>query len=207
MKSALPWILVVVLLGGSYFLYSANKEKEIELGQSHQDLEALRAENADLKKPPVQQDEVSRLRKDNEDLIRLRAEVQRLTGESKKMSGQLATAQMVAAQAKAAQQQVSAENLALRDQREKLTGIPTNVASSLPADLVNTCIQNLRLIDHAKQQWALANNKGADDVPTLADITPYLPPRTQLFCPGGGAYTINAVNVAPTCNIPGHVIR
>src|SRR5882724_3458552 len=126
MKSALPWILVVVLLGGSYFLYSANKEKEIELGQSHQDLEALRAENADLKKPPVQQDEVSRLRKDNEDLIRLRAEVQRLTGESKKMSGQLATAQMVAAQAKAAQQQVSAENLALRDQREKLTGIPTN---------------------------------------------------------------------------------
>jgi len=66
---------------------------------------------------------------------------------------------------------------------------------------------NLRLIDHAKQQWALANNKGADDVPTLADITPYLPPRTQLFCPGGGAYTINAVNVAPTCNIPGHVIR
>jgi hypothetical protein len=211
MKSALPWILVVLLLGGGYFLYSANQEKETALSQQSQELETLRTENADLKKLPAQQDEITRLRKENEDLVRLRAEVQRLSNESKKLTAQLSTAQALAAQANAAQaqaqkaqQQVSAENEALR-QSQKFQFTVQNAAA--PADPVSACINNLKMIDGAKQQWALENKKQPTDVPTRADITPYFPAGTQLNCPSGGAYAINAVNTPPACSIPGHALR
>jgi hypothetical protein len=214
MKSALPWILVVLLLGGGYFLYSANKEKEAALSQQSQELESLRAENADLKKLPAQQDEITRLRKENEDLVRLRAEVQRLNDESKKLTGQVAAAQAQAAQAKAAQsqaleaqQQASAENQALRNEGEKLKGVVSTLAKAVPTDPVSVCINQLRMIDGAKQTWALENKKQPTDVPTLADLTPYFPAGTQLNCPAGGAYAINAVNTPPTCSIPGHALH
>ena len=57
MKTALPWILVVVLLGGVYFLYSGGKSKDADIArltQENQEVEKLRAENADLKKLPAQ---------------------------------------------------------------------------------------------------------------------------------------------------------
>src|SRR5579862_6544316 len=38
----------------------------------------------------------------------------------------------------------------------------------------NACINNLRQIDAAKQQWALEKGKGATDTPGDTDITPYL---------------------------------
>ena len=34
----------------------------------------------------------------------------------------------------------------------------------------NACINNLRIINGAKQQWALENNKSAEDVPTAQDL-------------------------------------
>ena len=39
---------------------------------------------------------------------------------------------------------------------------------------VNACINNLRLIDSAKQQWALENRKQATDTPTMDDLRPYI---------------------------------
>jgi len=66
----------------------------------------------------------------------------------------------------------------------------------------NACINNLRIIDAAKQQWALEKNKSAGDVPTWDDIQPYL--HKSPVCPAGGTYTINAVGQPPTCSIPGH---
>ena len=38
----------------------------------------------------------------------------------------------------------------------------------------NACINNLRLIDSAKQQWALEHHKRNTDTPTEQDLTPYL---------------------------------
>jgi hypothetical protein len=71
----------------------------------------------------------------------------------------------------------------------------------------NACINNLRIIDAAKQQWALEKGKTATDVPTQADLMPYLSRNGQFpRCPQGGTYTINAVNEHPTCSIPGHVL-
>jgi hypothetical protein len=66
----------------------------------------------------------------------------------------------------------------------------------------NACINNLRQIDGAKNEWALEKGKTATDVPTKADLLPYL--RSWPVCPQGGTYTINAVGDKPTCSIPGH---
>lgn len=73
----------------------------------------------------------------------------------------------------------------------------------------NACVNNLRAIDGAKQQWALENKKHATDTPTAEDVRPYLGRGTNYefpVCPGGGVYTIGAVGEKPTCSIPGHVL-
>ena len=66
----------------------------------------------------------------------------------------------------------------------------------------NACINNLRQLDAAKQQWALEKGKVADDVPTKEDLLPYL--RRWPVCPQGGTYTLGPVGKSPRCSIPGH---
>jgi len=69
----------------------------------------------------------------------------------------------------------------------------------------NACINNLRMIDGAKQQWALENSKTASDVPSWNDIQPYLGGgKAILVCPKGGGYSLGAVGERPTCSFPGH---
>jgi prepilin-type N-terminal cleavage/methylation domain-containing protein len=62
----------------------------------------------------------------------------------------------------------------------------------------NTCINNLRQIDGAKQQWALENKKADTDTPVAADVTAYL--KAYPTCPAAGTYTIAAVSASPTCS-------
>jgi hypothetical protein len=66
----------------------------------------------------------------------------------------------------------------------------------------NACINNLRQIDAAKNEWALEKGKSASDIPTREDLLPYL--RSWPVCPAGGTYTIGPVGEQPTCSIPGH---
>src|SRR5678816_342264 len=73
----------------------------------------------------------------------------------------------------------------------------------------NPCINNLRQIEGAKQQWALENGKNADDVPSWANIEPYLGrgdvgSTNGIRCPKGGVYTIGRVKDAPKCSVPAH---
>lgn len=69
----------------------------------------------------------------------------------------------------------------------------------------NACINNLRIIDMAKQQWALENNKPADAVPTAEDLDRFIPGGfAHLHCPRGGEYVIGKASDQPTCSIPGH---
>ena len=73
----------------------------------------------------------------------------------------------------------------------------------------NVCINNLRQIDAAKQQWVLEKGKKNGDVVTEADIKLYikLDANGDLpKCPAGGKYTIGKVGEAPTCSIPGHAL-
>ena len=86
--------------------------------------------------------------------------------------------------------------------------IPNFVKSRKPSQM-NACINNLRLIDGAKQQWALENGKKGDAVPTFQDLKRYIGRGDGVLpnCPDGGTYTIGAVSNAPTCSIPGHSIQ
>jgi prepilin-type N-terminal cleavage/methylation domain-containing protein len=64
----------------------------------------------------------------------------------------------------------------------------------------NACINNLRQIDGAKQQWALENKKTDSDSPSTTECGVYLKNNIYPNCPGGGTYTVNAVSTDPTCS-------
>ena len=70
-----------------------------------------------------------------------------------------------------------------------------------------SCINNLRQIDGAKQQWALENRKGTNDIPSVADISPYLFQQEIPKCPVGGVYTLGQVAESPRCSVKGHVLQ
>lgn len=72
-----------------------------------------------------------------------------------------------------------------------------------PAD--PSCANNLRILDGAKRQWALENQKQGSDVPTPADLDEYLRGGFKAVqCPQGGTYTINALDQPPMCSVAGH---
>lgn len=74
---------------------------------------------------------------------------------------------------------------------------------------MNECIDNLRLIDAAKQQWALEQGQAASSVPTATDIQPYLGRGSgELpFCPAdpqgsfATSYTLQNCSTPPVCQI------
>ena len=49
-----------------------------------------------------------------------------------------------------------------------------NLVRSRTTTQTNTCIDNLRMLDAAKQQWALEHGAIATTVPLPSDIQPYL---------------------------------
>src|SRR5215813_13614943 len=70
----------------------------------------------------------------------------------------------------------------------------------------NACINNLRQIDGAIQQYALENKKAATDPVGETDVTPYL--KNSLACPAGGvdfptSYSVTDCQTQPTCISPG----
>jgi len=74
----------------------------------------------------------------------------------------------------------------------------------------NACINNLRQIDGAKQEWALENKATATATPTPANIQPYMG-RGSLgslpTCPLDSSitfatsYAVGDLSTAPTCKI------
>ncbi len=69
----------------------------------------------------------------------------------------------------------------------------------------NACINNLRIIDAAKQQWALEQGQQTTATPASTDIEPYLGRAGTAMPtePLGGTYTINALSIVPYCSIAG----
>ena len=66
----------------------------------------------------------------------------------------------------------------------------------------NGCINNLRLIDGAKEQWALQHNMGATEEPAWTDLiglTLYL--KNSPKCKGGGDYIIGNISTTPSCSM------
>ena len=74
----------------------------------------------------------------------------------------------------------------------------------------NACINNLRQIDGAKQEWALENKIAATASPTSGNIQPYMGRGVNGSLPTcpldsansfGTSYTIGTLSQAPTCSI------
>src|SRR5882724_2270044 len=73
----------------------------------------------------------------------------------------------------------------------------------------NACINNLRQIDGAVQQWALDRNASTNDVPTWADLVGANRYISEMpVCPQGGTYSLGRVADRPRCSIggPGHLL-
>ena len=79
--------------------------------------------------------------------------------------------------------------------------IPNFVRARTTAQM-NACINNLRQIDGAVQQWALETKKDTTAAVAEGDVTPYL--KNSITCPSGGtsfadSYTLTTVAAQPTC--------
>lgn len=65
----------------------------------------------------------------------------------------------------------------------------------------NVCINHLRQIEGAKQQWALENHKATNDVVSWNDIKPYLWHEEVPRCSDGGTYILGRVGESPRCSL------
>lgn len=67
------------------------------------------------------------------------------------------------------------------------------------------CINNLRQIDAAKQQWASETRQPPGSIIVVSEVDQYIPngPRR---CPGGGTYDYGKVGAAPRCTVKGHTL-
>jgi prepilin-type N-terminal cleavage/methylation domain-containing protein len=71
------------------------------------------------------------------------------------------------------------------------------------------CQENLFQIDGMKDVWGLQNKKSSTDTPGWTDLVgvSLFLKRTPV-CPGGGAYTVNALSTPPSCSLSasGHIL-
>jgi prepilin-type N-terminal cleavage/methylation domain-containing protein len=90
-----------------------------------------------------------------------------------------------------------------------------NFVKARATSQANACINNLRQIDAAANQFALENKKKTGDAITYpTDLTPYIKLNASSSippCPAGGNYACNAVGTNPSCDLgntvtPGHYL-
>lgn len=91
-----------------------------------------------------------------------------------------------------------------------------NYVRGRAASQANACINNLRQIDAAANQFALEQRKRTGQPINFPDdLTPYIRLNAQSSippCPAGGAYSCNTVGDSPTCDLgntttPPHVLQ
>ena len=205
MKIIIPWLVALLALGGVLYFHNTTQsatQAVATLQQQVQELQTVREENEKLKTSQVSQDELERLQKDSHEVLKLRNQVQMLRGEQDKLK------QSAQSQSQQALAQIEAVQSQLRTARQAAAARPAPAPVSAEG-MMNSCINLLRQIDAAKNQWALENGKTGDAIPTERDIAPYIKLDADgniPKCPAGGTRTINAANVSPTCSIAGHVL-
>jgi hypothetical protein len=195
------WLLLVTFLASEIFLFSALRQKnaaQASFQAARQRADDLQSQLDQLQsaRADSQNAEISRLRAENLDLPRLRNEVKQLQAAEQKLTLQLKNMRAFAVQEQTQLQQVATEN-----QQDQVALELADVEAER-----NACINNLRQIDAAKQQWALDKNKNAAAVPTITDLASYFKDGVLPTCPSGGTYTLNAVGELPTCSISGHTL-
>jgi competence protein ComGC len=91
-----------------------------------------------------------------------------------------------------------------------------NFIKARSTSAANACINNLRQIDAAANQFALEHNKtNGEAINFPDDLTPYIKLNSAgkiPSCPNGGVYSIKRVGDLPTCSLglagnPGHSLQ
>jgi prepilin-type N-terminal cleavage/methylation domain-containing protein len=80
-------------------------------------------------------------------------------------------------------------------------GVPNMIRARLNSQQ-GACINNLRQIDAAIQQWAMEQKQSPAATVAQTDVTPYL--KNAAICPSGGttfanSYGLTTVDSGPTC--------
>ena len=176
----------------------------------HQSVSRLREESRTLQE---EQNKVSQLTSENERLSNLLAQANREQSmqpdqahELLKLRGEVTSLRQKSkelARLQQENQELRAQQAAVRQQA------PASFQVALAADAAarNDCINHLRQIDGAIQQYALESKLSVNDSVTAEQILPYLKnPDAVLRCPSGGTYTFGPVTNVPLCSFPGHAI-
>ena len=90
-----------------------------------------------------------------------------------------------------------------------------NFVKARATSQANACINNLRQIDAAANQFALEQHKKSNDTISFpTDLTPYIKLNSANSipgCPAGGIYADGTVGAIPTCTLsdtvtPAHIL-
>ncbi|MFO1487432.1 MAG: hypothetical protein U1F65_03045 [Verrucomicrobiota bacterium] len=208
----LPWIIALGLGAAFASAFVSGKSRETELTQLRADATQMKQRLTELEETEAknqrQAEQIATLRKDNEELLQLRGEVGKLRTESQQLAKQLQAAQTQVQLAQTHADQAMKMGSARAEEISKLhTEIAARTKLAAGDASRNACINNLRQLDAAKQQWALEHNKTADAQPAGPDILPYMPGNAVPICPAGGSYTLNGMSKSPTCSVPGHALQ
>ena len=209
-KRWFAWLCLAMMVFAEILLFRAVREKDaaqtdaraaqIQMRAMQGELTALRKTDAGL-----QAAEISRLRKQNEiytnKLAALQASIAPLLLENQSNALHLATART----ALRLQQQHLRELQVANNQIVNASTAAMDASAAVIAK--KTCLNNLRLIDDAKQQWAVDFDQPENAVPSEKNLRPYLKNGILPVCPSGGSYLINAVNTLPACTIPSHALH
>ncbi len=207
LKRWIVWVCLALMVVSEVMLFSANRQRDAALvGQreAQHDRDQATNELAQIKASAAaaEGEEGDRMRRENQNLTlaltRLKEETNRLQQANQQLTQQLAALGATAQQQQAQLQQWESAT-------RQATAVVQQAQTQAETDRL-ACIANLKRIDAAKLQWALENNKPEDATPTMQELLPYFKDGLFPVCPSGGVYTINAVNQAPTCSIPGHAL-
>lgn len=208
MKLLIPWLVALLAIGGVFYFHNTTQQATqavATLQQQVQELQVVREENERLKTNQISKDELEQFQKDSHEVLKLRNQVQLLRGEQDKLKQSAQAAQNQSQQARA---QIEAVQSQLAAARQVAAARPATTPRTAE-DAKNSCINQLRQMDAAKNQWALENKKTSDAIPTERDISPYIKLDADgnlPKCPAGGTYTLNALSTSPTCSIADHVL-
>ena len=71
----------------------------------------------------------------------------------------------------------------------------------------HSCINNMRMLDSAGEQWAMANNKSENDVLDIAATLEYVKGAVMPICPQGGSYSRPTLGDEIRCSMHGTMME
>jgi uncharacterized protein (DUF3084 family) len=218
MKTALAWVLVVALGAGLGWQISRNWQQEAQIAQLQLALETAKTAETELEasaeRVRLADEEIKRLREEQKALLRLRNQVRQLQGDRETLQKQVQSGQNQLEQIQNQAENLQAEAATLRAQTAQAqASAQSNVTAKfmqryglktedVQANPAQACMNQLRMIEGAKMQWALENSIPNGSSVSMADLKNYM--KGPVSCPSGGVYQLNVIGTAATCSVAGH---